>query len=124
MEEGLPHTDDHCEIRDLSVDCHPCKQLWVSCKRGCPTHANNFAPFGHDKDNPHTRVLEYVQECVSTMISEPIGYRQSMRIEDLHEARWISFGRGVHGSNGVDARNHNEWTPLYPRSAVCIDMID
>jgi hypothetical protein len=58
------------------------------------------------------------------MISETVGYSQRMFVENLDEARRITFGRGVHGSGRIDARDHDKGAPLDPGPAVYIDMVD
>jgi hypothetical protein len=58
------------------------------------------------------------------MISETIGYRQRVFVEDFDKARRISLGRGVHGSRRIDASDHDKGAPLDPSLAVCIDVIN
>src|ERR1700737_741399 len=124
MKEGLLYTYDHCKLGWLFIDCHPRQQVGVSCQQRHPTHTNNLATFGHDKNDPSTWIFEDIEKCVSAMIPETVGYRQRTFVENLDEAGRISLGRGVHGSGRIDARDHDKGAPLDPGFAVCIDVID
>jgi hypothetical protein len=57
-------------------------------------------------------------------VSQPVGYRQRMLVEDLHETGRIALGRRIHSPRRIDARDDNEGTSLDPGFAVPIDMVD
>ena len=61
---------------------------------------------------------------VSAVVSEPVGYRKRMPVENLHKTWGVAFGRDIHCPGGIDARNDDKWGPLNPRSAVRIYMVD
>src|SRR5207249_663024 len=103
MKKGLPNTYDHCKIGRLSIDRHLCKQVGVSCERGCPTDADNLASFRDDENDTNVRVLEDVEKRVPAVVAEAVRYRQRMFVENLDEARRVPFGRGVHDPGRIDA---------------------
>src|SRR5262249_907041 len=116
--------DENGECRYTTVDRHRPQKLGIPNYFGRSANAHNLPSLRDDEHEPDLRVLEDVQETISTTVASTVCNTERLRVKELDQTRRITFWCHVHSSVPVGSTDDHERRSFDPCSAMVVDMVD